>query len=222
MIRTTNEGIWVIDHDTHFTKWVEEHKRLDTDHEYVVNLIKQYIDGNGAAIDFGANIGTQTFAYTKFFGDRSVIAIEPNPECVECLKRNVPNSIIIQAAVSDKCEEKSLFLQDNVGASYIIDGIGIKTIVLDDCEPVLSAAVTHKPFTFIKMDIEGYEIKALKGGKEFIKKYKPIMWIEVNVITLNRNGSTEDDLLNLITNYGYKYNSFPERGIQYDVLCIPI
>ena len=31
---------------------------------------------------------------------------------------------------------------------------------------------------FIKLDIEGFEIQALKGAAESIKKYKPTMWVE--------------------------------------------
>ena len=101
------------------------------------------------------------------------------------------------------------------------EGSGIKTIQLDDYESLLSSNVKNKQFTFLKMDVEGYEVRALRGSKNFIKKHRPKMWIEVNLHTLQRNNFTEDDLLNEIKELGYRIISYPEKGIQYDVLCIP-
>jgi FkbM family methyltransferase len=222
MIRKTKEGVWVVDNDTHFTKWVEEHKRLDTDHGFVINLIKPYVNKNQAVLDLGANIGTQTITYANYFGPENVIAIEPNPECVECLRKNIPDCTVIKAAVSDEFSDKSLFLQDNVGASYITEGQGVKTIRLDDCQPFLNSIVNNKKFTFIKIDVEGYEIKALQGAKNFISKHKPVMVIEINEITLNRYGYNQNQLLNEIKTLGYNYQPYTEVGVQYDVLCLPI
>jgi|LakMenE01Jun11ns_1017448.scaffolds.fasta_scaffold9949690_3 FkbM family methyltransferase len=219
MIRQTKYGFWVIDSDTHFTVWTEESGRLDHDH-YVLNIMKQHL-GNGAAIDIGANIGTHTIAYANILGTENVIAIEPNLECVECLRKNIPGISVLEYAVSDTNGEGRLHLEKNVGASYMCNGSGIKTIRLDDYDDIMSLLVKNKPFTFLKMDVEGYEVKALRGGRNFIQKYKPKMWIEVNLHTLKRNNFTENDLLNEIKELGYRIISYPEKGIQYDVLCIP-
>ena len=219
MIRQTKHGFWVIDGETHFTVWTEESGRLDHD-QYVLNIMKPHI-GNGAAIDIGANIGTHTIAYANLLGVENVVAIEPNIECVECLKKNIPGIFVIDAAVSDINGEGKLCLEKNVGASYMCEGSGIKTIQLDDYESLLSSNVKNKQFTFLKMDVEGYEVRALRGSKNFIKKHRPKMWIEVNLHTLQRNNFTEDDLLNEIKELGYRIISYPEKGIQYDVLCIP-
>ena len=54
------------------------------------------------------------------------------------------------------------------GTSRITDegGVIIETIPLDE-------ALNGKQVTFIKMDIEGAEYKALLGSKETIKKWRP-------------------------------------------------
>ena len=43
----------------------------------------------------------------------------------------------------------------------------------------------NRIFRAIKIDIEGYEHEAIQGGINTIKKYEPILMIEVNEKTLN-------------------------------------
>ncbi len=50
-------------------------------------------------------------------------------------------------------------------------GTSIKTVALDNC--------ISGPVTFIKMDIEGAELEALKGSKEILKRYKPRLAISL-------------------------------------------
>jgi len=53
--------------------------------------------------------------------------------------------------------------------------------------------------TFIKYDIEGYELKALKGSEKTIKKYGPVV-----VIEQNRGNRFAQDLLE---SWGYKFKA---------------
>lgn len=233
MIKKTNEGFYIIEHDTHAGKWVEECKGLDKIHlnEFALHGISDELKnisqflGNGAILDIGANIGCHSYTYSKIRDSKKIIAIEANEECIECLKGNIPNCHIIHAAVIDKIGECNLHLDRNIGASHIVDGVGIKTITLDEYESHLSNLVENVPFTFVKMDIEGCEIDALKGAENFIKKYKPNMFIEVNIGALNRRNYTEKDFIDIIHKYGYFCIPCPiTRGnkLQYDALCIPI
>lgn len=232
-MKKTNEGFYVIEHDTHAGKWVEEYKGLDKIHlnEFalhdVSNDLKSILQhlGDGAILDIGANIGCHSYKYSKICDPKKIIAIDANIECIECLKGNIPDCHIIHAAVTDKMGECTLNLNPNVGASNVVDGVGIKTITLDAYEPYLSNLVNNTPFTFIKMDIEGCEIDALKGAENFIKKYKPKMFIEVMTHCLERKNYTEKDLIDIIHKYGYfciPCTLNRVNTIQYDILCIPI
>lgn len=63
------------------------------------------------------------------------------------------------------------------------------------------------PF-FIKLDIQGYEYRALKGGEQTIKSYKPVLLIE----------SADDRIINYLKDFGYQFFAFKQgkflRGIR--------
>ncbi len=55
---------------------------------------------------------------------------------------------------------------------------------------------------FIKLDIEGYELFALKGAEKTIE-HKPAIMLEMNGLS-ERYGYTDDDLRAYLSNLGYK------------------
>ena len=56
----------------------------------------------------------------------------------------------------------------------------------------------------IQLDIEGYELKALKGAIETIKKYKPVICVELCESWLNRYENTSEDIYNFLHSLNYK------------------
>ena len=88
-MKKTNEGFYVIEHDTHAGKWVEENKGLDKIHlnEFALHGISDELKnisqflGNGAILDIGANIGCHSYTYSKIRDSKKIIAIEANEEC---------------------------------------------------------------------------------------------------------------------------------------------
>jgi len=82
-----------------------------------------------------------------------------------------PNIKFIDKGVSDK--EEILNFSFEGSASGICDkgDIKIQTTTIDK--------FVNEKITFIKMDLEGWELKALKGAEEHIKKYKPKLAVAV-------------------------------------------
>jgi hypothetical protein len=75
----------------------------------------------------------------------------------------------------------------------------------------------------MKIDAEGEEVKILRGGRETILKNKPFMCLEVNDAALNRTGTSRQELLGLLHEYGYHTEPiYPgsDAGDQWDVLAI--
>lgn len=57
----------------------------------------------------------------------------------------------------------------------------------------------------IYLDIEGYELKALEGAAETIKKFKPIIAVEQKRLSDRLGHGRQDDMLIFLGANGYKY-----------------
>jgi FkbM family methyltransferase len=55
----------------------------------------------------------------------------------------------------------------------------------------------------IKIDVEGFEMNVLKGAEATLRKYKPILYIEVNNNNLQAQNSSAEELLTFIKDAGY-------------------
>lgn len=99
-------------------------------------------------------------------------AFEPDAasygRCVDMLK-NMPEANIMMHNAGLWSEDTTLYFEEMGNAASRITeektGTSIKTVALDHC--------VSDPVTFIKMDIEGAELEALRGSREIIKRYRP-------------------------------------------------
>ncbi len=60
----------------------------------------------------------------------------------------------------------------------------------------------YQDVAFIKYDVEGYELKAIKGSEKTIKKYMPVIVVEQNKGNL--------DAVELLTEWGYECKGIDE------------
>ena len=217
LIRVTNRGIWILSNDTHISKWVEHECRLDFD---VPEVSKQcsHIKPGDVVVDAGAFIGDNTIAYaraTHGIDTGRVIAFEPNPRAFACLTRNMAGLSHVEChnlGLSEKCASMEMALDPNVGASHLKDGVGVKVITLD------SLCLTR--LNFMKMDVEGFELRALKGGEKTIMACRPKLWLEINEGALNRAGTSPEELRKWLEDHRYTVHAWI-GGPQFDVLCTP-
>ena len=219
-MKLTKHGIAIIEEDTHICKWVKESGRLDHD-QNMLPLIGKYLKEGDTVIDIGAYIGDHTIYYSKKVGPTGkVLAFEPNKEAFECLNYNLGqynNTQCYNLAVGEKVGKISI--DDscvNKGMAHIKEGNDIDVITLD--------LVSLTSLNFIKIDCEGFEIEVLKGAKNTINHFKPIMLIEINDATLNRYGKDRKEVFELLDSYGYSYsNIYKWQGLndsQLDIICI--
>ena len=68
------------------------------------------------------------------------------------------------------------------------------------------------PPDFIKIDVEGAELYALRGAAETLKKHHPKILLEFNRDTFEAAGYTQQDVLDFLGQFNYKFQVIEDRG----------
>jgi FkbM family methyltransferase len=142
----------------------------------------QGVRSGDIVLDCGANVGV--FAREALnAGAAKVVAIEPAPENVEVLRRNFKDEvaagrvIVYPKGVWDKDDVLTLKIdpENSAADTFVIDrkeatgGVQVPLTTIDK----LTAELGLARVDYIKMDIEGAEPNALRGGRNTIAKWKP-------------------------------------------------
>ncbi len=146
-------------------------------------IMSQFIEKGDIVIDIGANIGTTVLSLSKQVGNKGkVLAFEPQSQISQCLNTNltlngITNVIVDNAAISKNCgwakindrdfEENGRYGEAGISES---GSTKVRTINLDEIEV--------DNCSLIKIDIEGHEWEAIQGGKKFLLKHKPALYME--------------------------------------------
>ena len=136
-------------------------------------------------LDVGADIGYYSLLFSKLVGNNGMIySFEPIPEAKGYLDVN----ICLNNIMNVKSYEFALF--DEEGFSYIEDPFGKSRLNNNpNTQNYDSIRVQTKKFDslkinsridLIKIDVEGSEMNVLTGMKETIKKYHPIILLELH------------------------------------------
>ena len=146
------------------------------------------VSAGDTVIDGGAHIGAFTrYALNK--GAHRVVAIEPNPVNIACLrrKRNFANEIengsvtVVEVGLGKEISSLELAVHEHNTARSLITPhdlparhkITVPIVPLDNVVENLAL----ERIDFIKMDIEGSERWGLEGGQRTIKRFHPPMAI---------------------------------------------
>lgn len=124
-------------------------------------------------IDCGAFDGDTVNAFLRLTKYKKIIALEPDPVNREAFSSRHPgleNVSLLPFAVSDKKETVTF----DCGAG-VLSAIGVGN-GRAECDTLDNLLADEVP-TFIKMDIEGAEAKALLGAANIIDKHQPILAI---------------------------------------------
>lgn len=220
-LEVTNRGIWILSNDTHISKWVQQAQRLDFDTPTLERHLK-FIRPGDTVVDAGANVGDNCIAYaraTAGVATGQVLAFEPNPLAFECLRRNMSGHSHVQCeklGLSDKHDRMDIVIGPNAGAAHLSGSSAhgsIEVAPLDQWNlPRLA---------FFKIDIEGMELRALRGAENTIMRCRPVMYIEINRGALIRAGTSPEEVRAWLIDHGYKIEGWDASSPQYDIYCHP-
>lgn len=127
----------------------------------------EHVDNFGVAIDGGAHQGIWTQELMKRFDQ--VIAFEP----VESNRKMIPQGADVYPYALGEISGTVDMLPgtENTGQYHVTPGTTHTMVALDDFKIVCD---------FLKLDVEGYELQALKGAEGLLKRCKPVVLIEDN------------------------------------------
>ena len=150
-----------------------------------LEMIAQYFPRGGVFVDIGANVGNHTIYVCHYLHPMQVIVIEPNPVAIPILKINVAlNGLQRQVDLS----HLGVGLSDAPGkarACVPLDNLGGTEMHMTeepDGLPLIRGDVIllQRRIDFIKLDVEGMEMRVLTGLAGTIAKWRPPMFIEVD------------------------------------------
>ncbi len=174
-------------------------------------IIRKNVKEGDVVLDIGANIGYYSLLFAKLVGKKGkVYAFEPEPSNFALLIKNINangynNIVPINKAVSDKDGKVKLYLEkENFGAHKIYNDSNEKknSIEVDSVRLDSFFQNKNKKIDFIKMDIEGAEIKAIKGMQNIIMANKNLKIIlEFSPALLKKCGYKPEELFEILKNF---------------------
>jgi FkbM family methyltransferase len=166
---------------------------------------KRKIYGDAATGHVGVYVKTALDA-----GAEKIVAIEPSPEALECLRRNFAKEIasgkviVYPKGIWD--EEKHLVFYANgngaAGDSFVTQGANAR-VIADIAVTTIVKELGLPRVDIIKADIKGAGTRMIKGGSETIRAYHPRMVISVEEEPEDP-AEIHDAVLSIAPNYRFR------------------
>ena len=191
---------------------------IQQDLEYLFPLLLRQGD---QYLDIGANIGMTTMMASVLIGrEGKGLAFEPNPEVFARLKRHIDlnhisNIELIPVALSSEEAEVSLFVPSRFsgyGSLTAAPGVSGRSFMIRTTRGIsyLDSLDSTKA-TIIKIDVEGFEVKALSGIEDFLERPEVVILSEVSVDLLQRAGDSPEALFELLRKHEFQPFTFELR-----------
>jgi FkbM family methyltransferase len=193
-----------------------------------ISLMKKILKQNMTFVDIGANQGEYTIFAAKRLIQGQVISFEPLSTSYNHLKENIKlnqfnNVMTYNFALSDTKGYAKIYTSDdleihssfNEGLSSLYQS-NYRNALLEKVEVEVFDRVwknhNNLSLDIIKIDVEGSELPVLKGAINTIKKYKPLIILEINEETFQEAGYAKDELIIFLENLNYKFSLIKPKG----------
>ena len=145
-------------------------------------------------------MGFYSLLASKLVGTGKVFAFEPVARNLAYLRKHlalnrVTNVDVLAIAVSDKNGSSCFAIEETgfMGHLSAEGGIRVSTATLDS----LVEAGKVLPPDYVKMDIEGAELVALRGGSQTFQRYRPVLFLATH------GPAVETECRRLLEDWGY-------------------
>ena len=178
--------------------------------ELEFNRLREWVHEGDWVLDVGANIGHYTLRLSQLVGPSGrVFAFEPMADTFELLAANVARShagnvTLMNVAASESVGRAGMSLPvfdsglDNYYMAGITGGEGPINVVT---MPIDFLQLPHR-VSFVKIDVEGHELQAIRGMINLLKRDRPVLVVE--------GFSTE--VADILSVAGYMFSDLPKSS----------
>lgn len=199
-----------------------EHQRMyfygEHDERYEINNIRKLLQAGDICWDIGANIGFYTCFFAVLVGDKgSVVSFEPTSVTMSFLENNVhlnnlQNVLLKKIAVGDTQGRMQIFMNmpDKAEGTVSLRTTSGPHSEMIDIDTIDNLSACLPVPDFIKIDVEGYQMKVFEGGKKFFLNHSPMIMAELGDNDKTLMSSTQDFLCNC----GYTICEFTKHALK--------
>jgi FkbM family methyltransferase len=174
-------------------------------------------------LDIGANFGVMTLAALRYGGQNArVVAVEPSATSARILRANLKlagesaRATVLQVAAGDSDGILEMLTTGAAGEHYLVaadghrpDAISIRKLTLAAISQRCGVVPTH-----VKIDVEGFEDEVIRGGLDFLRIHRPMIFLELHGKMLRDRGRNPRDVLENLrrAEYGQLLHAGEEIG----------
>lgn len=160
-------------------------------------------------VDIGAYVGDWAKHAKEIFPDSYILMIEAQPDKEECLKQvkaSFPSSVDYKMCLLGAQNQDAVrFFQMGSGSSVFEEQSTIPRKILNLPIRTLDDVIIEKGLgavSFLKLDVQGYEIEILKGAKDTLKNVEFIL-MEVAFLTYNKGAPLLYEVIKFMKDHGW-------------------
>lgn len=205
--------------------WMQRNIYLGSYERHETRAVRRWLSAGDTFVDVGANVGYFSVLAAQCVGSSGrVVSFEPSPYAFgrlsETVRRNDLRQVITrQEAVGDKVGALNLYVDPN-GGNHTPTALG-----REDEKPYATVPVTTldtvvdelgiKRIDLLKIDVEGYETRVLKGGTKALAMTRAVL-VEFNEPWLRKAISHSGELWCMLADAGLKgpRPSFGSDGVE--------
>ena len=178
---------------------------------HLQSLVNKYNIQFKGILHVGAHECEELTEYEKYISRNKILWVEALPDKVELCKQRYLDVLIENAVVSDKIENVRFNVSNNGQSSSILE-FGLHSHFHSHVHYVSSFETETKllkdvickydiEYNFLNFDIQGAELKALKGMEEYLPKVD-YLYTEVNIDYVYKECSLITELDEYLSNFG--------------------
>lgn len=196
--------------------------------------LRRWLSTGSIAVDVGAHYGAWTIAMASL--GASVHAIEPAGHALGVLRRNLElnglhDVTVHPVAVGEMESELQLSMHADPSRASLGD-LAEETTGLETVQVVRLDHLVPGSVDFIKIDVEGFELPALRGASRILESGRTTVLFELQPQAAQRSGYDPFAAWRLLADHGYRFEQLdaddlwrsvdrPERVHSPNVVALP-